>query len=43
MKRMKGKEYGLNIIVANATNLNASYLQLFFRAILSKGPKSRVQ
>jgi hypothetical protein len=28
MKRMKGKEYGLNIVVASVTNLVASYLQL---------------
>jgi hypothetical protein len=42
MKRMKSKEYGLDIIVASVTNLDAIYLQLFFRAILNKGPKSRV-
>jgi hypothetical protein len=30
MKRMKGKEYGLNIVVASVTNLVKNYLQLFF-------------
>jgi len=42
MKIMKSKEYGLNIIVASVTNLNAIYLQLFFWTILNKGLKSRV-
>jgi hypothetical protein len=29
MKRMKGKEYRLNIVIASVTNLDVSYLQLF--------------
>jgi hypothetical protein len=28
MKRMKGKEYGLNIVVASVTNLVTNYMQL---------------
>ncbi len=30
MKRMKGKEYGLNIVVASVTNLVTNYVQLLF-------------
>jgi len=30
MKWMKGKEYGLNIVIVSVTNLGISCLKLFF-------------